>query len=84
MNEIEPQKPEFEIVVAKENKDSRAQSLTNRFVLRHKSMRSVKDDAESTESKVIIDDAILNLPENKKKIGSHRLSELHSFRSRFR
>ncbi len=84
MNEIEPRSPEYEIVVPKENEERRAMRIKNRFVFRNKRIKSEKDEAENIASDVILDDAILNLPENKKKIGSHRLSELHSFRSKFR
>ena len=84
MNEIEPQSPEYEIVVPKENKKSGAMRITNRFVFRNKRMRPEKVEAENTASDVILDDTVLNLHKNKKQIGSHRLSELHSFRSKFR
>ncbi len=84
MNEIEPKNPEYKIVAPKDNEESRAMRIKNRFVLINKSMRPKKDEAENAASDVILDDTILNLPENKKKIGSHRLSELHSFRSKFR
>lgn len=84
MNEIEPKKPEYEIVVPKENRESRAMRKKNRFVLRNKKVRPENFEAENAASEVILDDTVLNLPENKKNTGSHRLSELHSFRSKFR
>ncbi|MEN8265044.1 MAG: hypothetical protein ABFR82_16480 [Nitrospirota bacterium] len=84
MNEIGPSNPEYEIVVPKENRENRAMRKKNRFVFRNKRMRPEKFEAENAASDVILDDTVLNLQENKKKTGSHRLSELHSFRSKFR
>ncbi len=84
MNEMESKNHAKKFIVLRENKERAARSLKDTPVRIEKKERFDKYDVELSPSDFELKEKKFKPLNDKKNLGSHRLSELHSFRSKFK
>jgi hypothetical protein len=81
---MESKKYAKKFIVLRENKEITARNFKESPIRIKKTERFDKYDVERSPSDFVLRDTKAKLFSDKKKLGSHRLSELHSFRSKFK
>jgi hypothetical protein len=84
MNEMESKNYAKKFIVLRANKEITARNLKDSPIRIEKKERFDKYDGELSRSDFVLRETKFKPLNDKKKLGSHRLSELHSFRSKFK
>ena len=84
MNEMESKNFFKKFFVLKDNQDISAKNLKNSTVHLKKREISDRNDPDHSSTGFILEKTQLKSSNKKEKLGSHRLSELQSFRSKFK
>ena len=84
MNEMESKNHAKKFIVLRENRERAARNLKDTPIRIEKKERFDKYDVELSPSDFVLRKTKFKPLNDKKKLGSHRLSELHAFRSKFK